>query len=98
MYGRVVLRPGKAALACCVVRDPEGAQGKWSRPAISTGPTLTHLARSAAGVKVVSALRISDGSWPADADRLSHFAQVVVQLMIPPRQLVHLRPRDRQGK
>ena len=49
-------------------------------------------------MKVVSALRMGDGSWPADTDCLSHFAQVVVQLMIPPGQLVHLRPRDRQGK
>src|SRR5262249_11363358 len=49
------------------------------------------------GVKVVSALRRGDGPWPADTDCLSHFAQVVVQLMIPPGQLVHLRLRDRQG-
>jgi hypothetical protein len=48
-------------------------------------------------MKMVSALRMGDGSWPADTDRLSHFAQVVVQLMTPPGQLVHLRLRDRQG-
>src|SRR6266705_3521731 len=74
-----------------------------ARPSTPLG-ALTHdrvaysgLARSAAGVKVASALRMGDGPWPADADRLSHFAQVVVQLMIPPGQLVHLRLRDRQG-
>src|SRR6266705_2695142 len=74
-----------------------------ARPSMPLG-ALTHdrvaysgLARSAAGVKVASALRMCDGPWPADADRLSHFAQVVVQLMIPPGQLVHLRLRDRQG-
>jgi len=60
-------------------------------------PPHGRLARSAAGVKVVPALRISDRSWSAGADRLSHFAQVVVQLMIPPGQLVDLRLRDRQG-
>jgi hypothetical protein len=53
-------------------------------------------ARSAAGVKVVSPLRMGDGPWSVDTDRLSHFAQVVVQLMIPPGQLAHLRLRDRQ--
>ena len=52
--------------------------------------------RSGAGMKVVSALRLSDGPWPADTDCLSHFAQVVVQLVIPPGQLVHLRLRDGQ--
>src|SRR6266704_6588250 len=54
------------------------------------------LARSAAGVKVGSALRMGDGPWSVDTDRLRHFPQVVVQLMIPPGQLVHLRLRDRQ--
>jgi benzoylformate decarboxylase len=39
---------------------------------------------------------MGDGPWPVDTDRLSHFAQVVVQLMIPPRQQAHLRLRDRQ--
>src|SRR5215469_4946245 len=49
------------------------------------------------GVKVMSALGRGDGPWPADTDCLSHFAQVVVQLMIPPGQLVHLRLRDGRG-
>src|SRR5215469_3087340 len=49
------------------------------------------------GVEVVSALRRGDGPWPVDTNCLSHFAHVVVQLMIPPRQLVHLRLRDGQG-
>src|SRR5450755_811116 len=34
--------------------------------------------------EVVSALHMGDGPWPVDTDRLSHLAQVVVQLMIPP--------------
>jgi hypothetical protein len=68
-------------------------RGAHTRPCRTSG-----LARSAAGVKVVSALRTGDRPWPADMDRLSHFAQVVVQLMIPPRQLVHKRLRDRQRK
>src|SRR5579864_6524123 len=46
--------------------------------------------------RVVSALRVGDRRWHADTDRLSHFAQVVIQLMIPPGKLVHLRLRDRQ--
>src|SRR6266700_5262874 len=73
-----------------------------ARPAMALG-ARTHdrvaysgLARSAAGVKVASALRMGDGPWSVDTDRLRHFAQVVVQLMIPPGQLVHLRLRDRQ--
>src|ERR1700685_3549042 len=53
-------------------------------------------ARSAAGVKVVSALRVGAGPWSADTDCLSHFAQVVIQLMISPGQLTHLRLRDRR--
>ncbi len=48
---------------------------------------ISGLAGSAAGVKVDSALRIGDVPWPVDADRLSHFAQVIVELMIPPGQL-----------
>jgi len=58
---------------------------------------ISGLAGSAAGVKVDSALGIGDVPWPADADRLSHFAQIIVELMIPPGQLVHPSLRDRPG-
>ena len=49
------------------------------------------------GGNLVPALRIGDGPWPAAADRRGSVAQVVVQLMIPPGQLVHLRLPDGQG-
>ena len=49
------------------------------------------------GGNVVPALRIGDGPWPAAADRRGSVAQVVVQLMIPPGQLVHLRLPDGPG-
>ena len=49
------------------------------------------------GVKVVPALRRGDGPWSVGANCLSHVAQVVVQLMIPPGEPVHLRLRDGQG-
>src|SRR5215469_8026499 len=60
-------------------------------------PSAQAAGRSAAGVKVVPALRTGNGPWPVATDRLSHFAQVVIQLMIPPGQLMHLRLRDRLG-
>src|SRR5215472_4376338 len=73
------------------------------RPGDPALPSHSHASAAACaharlcGVKVVSALRRGDGPWPADTDCLSHFAQVVVQLMIPPGQLVHLRLRDGRG-
>src|SRR5712691_12088366 len=73
-----------------------GTSGSAARRAHARPCRISGLARSAAGVKVASALRMGDGPWSVDTDRLSHFAQVVVQLMIPPGQLAHLRLRDRQ--